>query len=86
MIEVDSEEVFIEYKYLPFNEGSLKVITEGTVKFTCPLEFNDPFDCQPVAYIDKQVRKKIISNGLNVKCHIFHQPSEYWKSIDCIVD
>ncbi|MEE1914724.1 DUF2971 domain-containing protein [Aeromonas caviae] len=58
MIEVDSEEVFYRYKYLPFNEGSLKVITEGTVKFTCPLEFNDPFDCQPVAYIDKQVRKK----------------------------
>lgn len=58
MIEVDSEEVLYRYKYLPFNEGSLKVITEGTVKFTCPLDFNDPFDCQPVAYIDKQVRKK----------------------------
>lgn len=58
MIEVDSEDVFYRYKYLPFNEGSLKVITEGTVKFTCPLEFNDPFDCQPVAYIDETVRQK----------------------------
>lgn len=58
MIEVDSEEVFYRYKYLPFNEGSLKVITEGTVKFTCPLEFNDPFDCQPVYHIDKQVYEK----------------------------
>ncbi len=38
------------YKYLPFNEGSLKVITEGTLKFTSPLEFNDPFDCQPFFY------------------------------------
>lgn len=86
MIEVDSEDVFYRYKYLPFNEGSLKVITEGTVKFTCPLDFNDPFDCQPVAYIDKQVRKKNISNGLKVKCHIFHQPSEYRKSISYIAD
>lgn len=35
------------FKYLPFTEGSLKMITEGTLKFTCPLEFNDPFDCMP---------------------------------------
>ncbi|MFC0711555.1 hypothetical protein [Azorhizophilus paspali] len=35
------------YKYLPFTEGSLKMITEGTLKFTCPLDFNDPFDCMP---------------------------------------
>jgi len=35
------------YKYLPFNENSLKVLTEGTIKFTKPSEFNDPFDCAP---------------------------------------
>lgn len=35
------------YKYLPFSEGSLKVITEGTIKFSDPRNFNDPFDCSP---------------------------------------
>lgn len=35
------------YKYVPFNEGSLKIITEGTIKYSCPLEFNDPFDGKP---------------------------------------
>lgn len=35
------------YKYLPFNEGSLKIITDGTIKFTAPSELNDPFDCAP---------------------------------------
>lgn len=40
-------EVIYRYKYLPLNEGSLKMLTEGTLKFTCPLEFNDPFDCMP---------------------------------------
>lgn len=35
------------YKYLPFDEGSLRIITEGTIKFTLPSEVNDPFDCAP---------------------------------------
>lgn len=35
------------YKYLPFNEGSLSVISDGTIKFTSVIEFNDPFDCRP---------------------------------------
>lgn len=35
------------YKYLPFDDGSRKVITEGTIKYSCPLDFNDPFDCAP---------------------------------------
>lgn len=43
----DTDHTIYRYKYLPFDEGSLKVITEGTLKFTCPLEFNDPFDCWP---------------------------------------
>ncbi|MDF1818121.1 MAG: DUF2971 domain-containing protein [Immundisolibacteraceae bacterium] len=41
------DHVIYRYKYLPFTEGSLKTLTEGTIKFTCPLDFNDPFDCQP---------------------------------------
>lgn len=44
---MDSEKILYRYKYMPFEEGSLKVITEGTLKYTCPLEFNDPFDCMP---------------------------------------
>lgn len=40
-------ESIYRYKYLPFSEGSLKMITLGTLKYTCPLEFNDPFDCMP---------------------------------------
>jgi len=30
------------------NAGSLRVLTEGTIKFSDPFSFNDPFDCQPV--------------------------------------
>ena len=40
-------ETLYRFKYLPFTEGSLKMITTGTLKYTCPLEFNDPFDCMP---------------------------------------
>ena len=35
------------YKYVPFDEGSLCIITENTLKYTHPSEFNDPFDCGP---------------------------------------
>lgn len=37
------------YKYLGFDKdgGSFNVLKEGTMKYTCPLEFNDPFDCRP---------------------------------------
>lgn len=35
------------YKYLPFDEGSLRIITDGTIKFTSPSKLNDPFDCAP---------------------------------------
>ena len=41
------EEVIYRYKYLPFDDGALKTLTEGTIKFTCPLDFNDPFDFLP---------------------------------------
>jgi DUF2971 family protein len=27
--------------------GSLEVLKSGTIKFTCPTSFNDPFDCMP---------------------------------------
>jgi hypothetical protein len=41
------QEFIYRYKYLPFNENSLKILTEGTIKFTDPETFNDPFDCRP---------------------------------------
>lgn len=34
------------YKYLKCEDG-LKVLTLGTLKYTKPTEFNDPFDCYP---------------------------------------
>lgn len=48
----DTDKALYRYKYLPFNAGSLKMITEGTVKFTNPAEFNDPFDCLPSFELD----------------------------------
>jgi len=35
------------YKYLPFSDGSLKILKDGKIKFTKPSEFNDPFDSSP---------------------------------------
>lgn len=40
-------ETILRYKYVPFDEGSLCIIKDGSMKFTCPSEFNDPFDCDP---------------------------------------
>ncbi len=43
----EEKHVIYRYKYLPFSDGSLKALTDSTIKFTCPLDFNDPFDCKP---------------------------------------
>lgn len=43
----DEEHVKYRYKYLRCSEGSLSILTDSTIKFTCPSEFNDPFDCFP---------------------------------------
>lgn len=48
-------ETILRYKYLPFNEGSLCIIKNGTMKFTSPSEFNDPFDCDPEMDKDKHL-------------------------------
>lgn len=42
-----SDEVIRLYKYLPFGAGTLKVVTDGTIKFANPSDFDDPFDCVP---------------------------------------
>lgn len=44
------------YKYLPFDEGALRVLTDSTIKFTCPTDFNDPFDCRP-AYCEQSLQR-----------------------------
>jgi len=41
------DQVIYRYKYLPFSLGALETLVSGTMKFTCGLEFNDPFDCNP---------------------------------------
>ncbi|MGY6036649.1 DUF2971 domain-containing protein [Aeromonas sp. AE23HZ002T15] len=58
MMDVDNDKEFFRYKYLPFgfDKLSLNVIKEGTIKFTCPKDFNDPFDCQPVSTVIDDVK------------------------------
>jgi hypothetical protein len=48
-------EDMLRYKYLPFNEGSICIISEGTLKFSSPDEFNDPFDCSPEFDVEKHL-------------------------------
>ena len=56
------------YKYVPFNPGSLCILTEGTMKFSSPFDFNDPFDCLPVYTRNlREIRKrnrKIITRSI----------------------
>lgn len=40
-------ETILRYKYVAFNEGALCIIQNGTMQFTRPSKFNDPFDCDP---------------------------------------
>lgn len=39
------EKYFYLYKHVRFSEGSLCIIQDGTLSFTPPSKFNDPFDC-----------------------------------------
>jgi len=47
MLETDPNITRI-YKYVKIDEGSLRIITDFTLKFSSPSEFNDPLDCMPV--------------------------------------
>lgn len=53
-MDEDNDKEFFRYKYLPFGteKKSLNVIKDGTIMFTCPKNFNDPFDCQPIVDTD----------------------------------
>ena len=44
----EEKDVVYRYKYAPFDAGALKMVTEGTIKFSDPRQFNDPFDCFPI--------------------------------------
>ena len=47
------------FKYLPFDDGSLAVLTQGTIKYTRPMRFNDPFEVLPVYPRDpKEIRNQ----------------------------
>ena len=41
------------YKYLKFDEGATCILKHGTLKFTSPTDFNDPFDCRSTLDSDK---------------------------------
>lgn len=43
--EAHHDNQLILYKHTPPNEGSLRIITNETIKYTSPDEFNDPNDC-----------------------------------------
>ncbi|HHI5412215.1 TPA: DUF2971 domain-containing protein [Vibrio metoecus] len=36
-----------KYKYVPYGDGAKAIISNATMKFTHPKDFNDPFDCLP---------------------------------------
>ncbi|MDO6738009.1 DUF2971 domain-containing protein [Wenyingzhuangia sp. 2_MG-2023] len=49
----------VVYKYLDFETGIEKVLKEGTIKFSTPSSFNDPFDCyevliEPISKISRE--------------------------------
>lgn len=62
----------LRYKYVPLDDsfknppeyknGSLCIIKDGTIKFTDPREFNDPFDCHPEIDFSNSFRKDFWRN------------------------
>jgi len=64
----------LRYKYVPLTESSLNILREGTIKFTKPSEFNDPFDCNPdydpMAYADFLLRNKSLLKRAGDAMHL----------------
>ncbi|MDX7833826.1 DUF2971 domain-containing protein [Aeromonas caviae] len=69
MMDVDNDKEFFRYKYIPFGADklSLNIITKGTIKFTCPLYFNDPFDCQPFLSVENLHESNAFKRAFNCK-------------------
>lgn len=63
----------LRYKYVPLDDsfkcankrGSLSIIKDGTIKFTHPKDFNDPFDCHPEIDFSKSVSKDSLKRICN---------------------
>ncbi len=54
----------IVYKYINFESG-MKILSDHTLAFRCPLEVNDPFDCN-LSLIDfEKVPRSFIENLIN---------------------
>ncbi len=49
---LEDENYVYYYKHLRSSKGSRAMISDGTVSFTDPLKFNDPFDCRYAAEDD----------------------------------
>ncbi|WP_324002258.1 DUF2971 domain-containing protein [Aeromonas dhakensis] len=56
MIDEDKQTDFL-YKYMPYREDRLSPITEGKFYYSCPLDFNDPFDCKPRLKLAKNYKE-----------------------------
>ena len=57
----DESGILYRYKYRDMNEGNLKIISEGTIRLSSPLDFNDPFDSTPAydpASIDEWYKRR----------------------------
>lgn len=53
------------YKYLPDSVGIKGVVQAGTIKFTHPSDFNDPFDCMPSSRLGEFVDLQQINPSLH---------------------
>jgi Protein of unknown function (DUF2971) len=54
----------LRYKYTHFDEGSLRIIKDGTIKFTRPSELNDPFDSDPEIDANKYLSSNKVSRKI----------------------
>ncbi len=53
------------YKYIPFEDGLKYLITDRSLKFNSPINFNDPYDCNPMIFdfdIPKIEMEEFITN------------------------
>lgn len=52
------------YKYLPAEDYMRKILSGESLKFSSPLDFNDPFECKPLCIIEKgKAGDRFLSEG-----------------------
>lgn len=79
------------YKYVPLTPDSLKIFSEGTIKYSKPSEVNDPFDCFPVHKGDDSqtfvksrpdlIKKAAKMRGLSVSALLQEEPASRLQKI-----